>query len=76
MSPLDRFIVAHGPEQIQDITVHEDGVIESVTTKPVRVYERQADGSLTELHGKDKDNALTAFWASVDIFNQQQEQDS
>ncbi|MFC4609750.1 hypothetical protein ACFO9E_18295 [Streptomyces maoxianensis] len=76
MSALDNLIVGYGPEQIQDITVHEDGVIETVVTKRVRVYERQADGSFLELHGEAKDHALDAFWAASDIFNQQQEQDS
>ncbi|MFI6606877.1 hypothetical protein [Streptomyces sp. NPDC050507] len=73
MSPLDRFIVAHGPEQIADVTVHEGGVIETVTVRPTRVFDKRPDGSLQELFGEAKDNALDAFWAASDLFNQQQE---
>ncbi|MGW3734751.1 hypothetical protein [Streptomyces sp. NPDC005148] len=73
MSPLDQFIVAHGPEQIEDITVHEDGAIETVTLRPIRVYDKRPDGSLVELHGEAKSAALEAFWNATDVFNQQQE---
>ncbi|MEU1454398.1 hypothetical protein [Streptomyces avermitilis] len=70
MTALDDFIVAYGPEQIEDIEVHErpDGsaLIETVSYRPVRVYERQADGSLTELYGVAADAAWEAFWQAVD----------
>ncbi|MGW5198619.1 hypothetical protein [Streptomyces spiralis] len=74
MSVLDDLIVGYGPEQLHDIEVHdrEDGsaVIEEVTSRPVRVFEKQPDGSLKELHGETKNLALEAFWASVDEFNE------
>ncbi|MFF3558943.1 hypothetical protein ACFYXS_02725 [Streptomyces sp. NPDC002574] len=71
MSALDGLIVTNGPEQIEEIRVHSDGVIESVVSRPIRVFERQEDGSLVELHGDEKAAALEAFWASVDIFKQE-----
>ncbi|WP_328981747.1 hypothetical protein OG258_19835 [Streptomyces mirabilis] len=69
MSALDQFIVGYGPEMVQDLVVLEDGCIEAVTTREVRVYERQPDSSLVELHGEAKDKALTAFWEGVEDFN-------
>ncbi|ROP53300.1 hypothetical protein [Streptomyces sp. PanSC9] len=66
-------IVGYGPEQLQDIAIHdqEDGsaVIETVTVKPIRVFTKTASGSLEELHGEAKDTALHAFWADVERFN-------
>ncbi|MGR6973217.1 hypothetical protein ACU639_27125 [Streptomyces cynarae] len=73
MTALDDYLVCHRPEQIEDIKVHErpNGTagIETVAYRPIRVYERQAGGFLLELHGEDKDNALAAFWADVERFN-------
>ncbi|AMW13332.1 hypothetical protein A4E84_29850 [Streptomyces qaidamensis] len=70
MSIFDDVIVGYGPEQIEDIEVHErpDGssVIETVTCRPVRVWEKRRDGSLVELHDEAADAALDAFWAAVD----------
>jgi hypothetical protein len=70
MSIFDSLIVGYGPEQLHDIEVHdrEDGsaVIETVTYRPIRVFEKQPDRSLLELHGEAKDRALEAFWAAVD----------
>ncbi|PPS71983.1 MULTISPECIES: hypothetical protein [Streptomyces] len=70
MSVFDDYFVAHGPEELQDIQVHErpDGssVIETVTCRPVRVWEKRPDGSLVELHDEAADAALEAFWAAVD----------
>ncbi|MFI2757808.1 hypothetical protein ACH5A3_02860 [Streptomyces echinatus] len=72
-------IVGYGPEQLQDIAVHdqEDGstVIETVTVKPIRVFTKTASGSLEELHGEAKAEALTAFWADVERFNSNGEND-
>jgi hypothetical protein len=67
-------IVGYGPEEIADITVHQDApgeaaVIETVTVRPIRVYDKRPDGSLVELFGEAKDTALTAFWADVVRFN-------
>ncbi|MET7847664.1 hypothetical protein ABZT48_05345 [Streptomyces avermitilis] len=76
MSALDRYFVAHGPEQIEEIRVHEDGVIETVTVKPIRVFDKRPDGSLEELFGEAATTALTASWADVERFNPQQENDS
>ncbi|MBQ0969200.1 hypothetical protein KBY91_15330 [Streptomyces sp. RK23] len=70
--PLEKVLVLYGPEQLQDIAVHdqEDGsaVIETVTCRSVQVFEKQADRSLVELHGEDKDRALETFWADVEAF--------
>ncbi|MFD7858543.1 MULTISPECIES: hypothetical protein [Streptomyces griseus group] len=76
MTVMD-LIVGYGPEQLQDITVHQDApgepaVIETVTVRPVRVYDKRPDGSLVELFGEAKTGALTAFWADVERFNQQE----
>lgn len=65
---MDRWIVGYGPEQLHDIAVHQDApgepaVIETVTVRPIRVYEKCPDGSLKELFGEAKEHALTAFWA-------------
>ncbi|MEV1096459.1 hypothetical protein AB0I87_13440 [Streptomyces sp. NPDC049952] len=77
MSAYDKYVIGYGPERLHDITVHnrEDGsaVIETVSTRPVRAFEKQADGSLVELHGEAKAAALEDFWADVDIFNAEQE---
>ncbi|WP_405459764.1 hypothetical protein OG786_21075 [Streptomyces sp. NBC_00101] len=73
MKATERYIVGYGPEQVQDVTVHEDGVIETVTTKPVRVFEKRPDGALTELFDEAKSAALVAFWADAERFNEQQE---
>ncbi|MFD5711346.1 hypothetical protein ACFWHW_13265 [Streptomyces pharetrae] len=70
MSIFDEVLVAYGPTTVQDIEVHEDGRIESVTTREIRVYEYQPDRSLLELFGEAKDRALEAFWAAVDEFNE------
>jgi hypothetical protein len=68
VSIFDDVIVGYGPEQIEEIAIHEkpDGsaVVETVTYRPVRVFDK-ADG-LKELHGEAKDRALEAFWAAVD----------
>ncbi|MDC2953361.1 hypothetical protein PO587_02705 [Streptomyces gilvifuscus] len=74
MSAVDDLIVGYGPEQVEDITIHQDApgepaVIETVTVRPLRVFEKCPDGSLKELFGEAKDNALTAFWADVARFN-------
>jgi hypothetical protein len=70
MSIFDSLIVGYGPTQLHDIEVHdrEDGgaVIETVTYRPIRVFEKQPDGSLKELFGEDADRALDAFWQAVD----------
>jgi hypothetical protein len=68
--PLEKVLVAYGPETVQDLVVHENGRIEAVTTREVRVFEKQADGSLRELHGDEKDRALTTFWEDVAAFNE------
>lgn len=72
MSIVDTVLVGYGPEQIEDIEIHEqpDGsaVIETVTYKPIRVFMKTANG-LTELFGEEADNALTAFWEDVERFN-------
>lgn len=64
--PLDRLLVVSGPPRVEDVIVHRDGSIETVTSAPLRVFEKRSDGSLEELHGDDKRRALEAFWASVD----------
>ncbi|MFI5977071.1 hypothetical protein [Streptomyces sp. NPDC051452] len=68
--PLEKVLVAYGPEVVQDLMVHDNGRIEAVTTREVRVFEKCPDGSLVELHGQAKDDALTAFWADVAAFNE------
>jgi hypothetical protein len=68
MTALDDYFVAYGPTRVQDLEVHEDGRIEAVTTREIRVFDK-SDG-LKELHGEAKDNALTAFWADVAAFNE------
>ncbi|BAC73250.1 hypothetical protein AQJ43_23630 [Streptomyces avermitilis] len=70
MSALDQYLVCSGPEMVQDLVVLEDGCIEAVTTREIRVFEYQADRSLKELFGPDKDRALTAFWQDVERFNE------
>ncbi|MFE7361475.1 hypothetical protein [[Kitasatospora] papulosa] len=73
MSAFDQYLVGYGPERVHEVTIHnrENGgaVIETVTSKPLLVFEKQADGSLVELHGDAKDRALEAFWADVETFN-------
>jgi hypothetical protein len=66
MTALDDYFVGYGPTRIQDIEVHEDGYIEAVTTREIRVFEKCPDGSLKELFDEAKDNALTAFWADME----------
>ncbi|MFD0210834.1 hypothetical protein ACFVH9_17275 [Streptomyces hirsutus] len=70
MTALDDYFVGYGPTQVHNIEVHEkpDGssVIETVTYKPIRVFEKCPDGSLVELFDEAKDNALTAFWADME----------
>lgn len=66
--PLDRLLVVSGREQVLSVEVHEDGTVESVVVRPIRVFTRQPDGSLVELHDEEKRQALTEFWASVDVF--------
>ncbi|MEU6449624.1 hypothetical protein [Streptomyces sp. NPDC046979] len=72
--PFETVLVAYGPEQLQDIAVHdqEDGssVIETVTYRPIRVFEKRPDGSLKELFDEAKDRALEAFWADCAAFNE------
>ncbi|MGW0854157.1 hypothetical protein [Streptomyces sp. NPDC002690] len=72
MRPTERFIVGYGAQPIQN-TVHEDGVIKTVTMRPVRVFEKCPDGSLLELFDKAKSAALAAFWVDAERFNEQQE---
>ncbi|MFE0451620.1 hypothetical protein ACFW2D_10065 [Streptomyces sp. NPDC058914] len=64
MTALDDYFVGYGPTQIQDVEVHEDGCIEAVTTREIRVFDKS--NGLKELHGEAKDRALEAFWAAVD----------
>ncbi|MFE6627373.1 hypothetical protein ACFVNB_09015 [Streptomyces rochei] len=65
--PWEKALVVYGPPRLQDIAVHdqEDGsaVIETVTTREIRVFEKRPDGSLKELFGEAKDRALSNFWA-------------
>ncbi|MGW0136260.1 hypothetical protein [Streptomyces sp. NPDC003299] len=72
VDPLEQFLVTYGPEQLHGITVHdrEDGsaVIEEVTSRPVRVFDK-TDG-LRELHGEAKDAALEAFWQDVEAYRE------
>ncbi|MFE4991400.1 hypothetical protein ACFRH4_08620 [Streptomyces mirabilis] len=75
MSAVDQFIVGYGPEMVQDLVVLEDGCIEAVTTREIRVYEKRPDGSLVELFDEAADQALEAFWASVNEFNSNGEND-
>ncbi|WP_406431580.1 hypothetical protein [Streptomyces sp. NBC_01589] len=77
MSALDRFLVGYDSRKVQQqVQVHERiagfDVEETVTVKPLRVFEKRPDGSLVELHGAAKDHALDAFWAASDLFNQQE----
>lgn len=79
--PWERFIVGFDSRKVhQQVQVREriDGfdVVETVTTTPIRVFEKRADGSLVELHDADKDHALTAFWEGVEDFNEQEENGS
>ncbi|PAN00529.1 hypothetical protein CJI59_16725 [Streptomyces sp. Alain-F2R5] len=73
MTALDDYFVGYGPEQIEDIKVHErpDGsaVIETVTYKPIRVFLKTPSG-LVELHGEDADRALEAFRAEYEQINE------
>ncbi|MFE2433318.1 hypothetical protein [Streptomyces sp. NPDC059409] len=66
--PWEKVLVAYGPEVIQDIEVHDDGVIEAITTREIRVFDK-ADG-LKELHGDAKTAALEAFWADCAACNE------
>jgi hypothetical protein len=70
MSILDEVIVAYGAEQLADIEIHErpDGsaVIEEVTVRPLRVWQKGPDGSLTELFDEAADRALADFWPSYE----------
>jgi hypothetical protein len=74
IDPLDRFLVVSGPEQALSVEVHEDGLIESVTARHVRVFEKRPD-ALVELHGEEKRAALAEFWDSVDAFGDEFEED-
>lgn len=53
-------IVRHGPVTVEDVTVHEDGSIETVTTRPILVFTWTRDG-LVELHGEEKATALRCW---------------
>jgi hypothetical protein len=53
-------IVRHGPVQVEDVTVHDDGSIETVTTRPISVFNYTPAG-LVELHGDEKAHALRAW---------------
>ena len=62
--------MVHGPEQLHDIEIHQDApgepaAIEAVMVRPIRVFTKTASGSLRELHGEEKTQALEAFWASA-----------
>jgi hypothetical protein len=81
VTAVEDLLVVHGPERLHDIAVHQDepgelAVIETVTVRPTRVFERREDGSLVELHGAAKEHALRSFWDDVERFNQQQENDA
>lgn len=73
MTAVNDLVVGYGPEQVEDIEIHDqpDGsaVIETVTVRPIRVFEKCPDGSLKELFGEAKTRALEAFWASVNDIN-------
>jgi hypothetical protein len=69
----DSLLVVSGPPRVEDVTEDRDGSIESITTSPLRVFEKRPDGSLLELHGDHKCRALEAFWASVDPTGEPQE---
>jgi hypothetical protein len=73
MTALDDYFVGYGPEQIEDIQVHErpDGsaVIETVSIRPIRVWDKRPDGSLVELFGQAADTAIEAFLAAFDDEN-------
>ncbi|WP_371538416.1 hypothetical protein OG210_21965 [Streptomyces sp. NBC_00466] len=75
--PWERYIVGYDSRKVRQVQVREriDGVdiVETVTTKPVTVYEKRPDGSLTELHGEAKTAALDAFWADAQLFNEQEQ---
>jgi hypothetical protein len=58
----DTPLVVTGPEQIVSIEVHEEGVIETLTVRAVSVFDRRPDGSLAELLGEEKRQALAEFW--------------
>ncbi|MFJ3359559.1 hypothetical protein [Streptomyces anthocyanicus] len=72
--PWERVLVVYGPERLQDIAVHdqEDGsaVIESITSREIRVFEKRPNGALLELFGEAKDTALSDFWADCAAFNE------
>lgn len=57
-------VIVPGPELVQDVTVHEDGTVEALTVRPLRVYVRQADGSLEELFGEAAARTLEDFWGA------------
>jgi hypothetical protein len=67
--PWAHVIVAYDSRQVQQVQVREhiDGIdlVETVTVKPYRVWEKTADG-LVELHGKAAQQAMEAFWAADD----------
>jgi hypothetical protein len=74
MSVFDEVIVGYGPEQLHHIAVYQDApgeaaVIETVTVRPVRVFERRPDGALEELFGQEMNAALAAFRADAERFN-------
>ncbi|MFE9865891.1 hypothetical protein ACFYPZ_24655 [Streptomyces sp. NPDC005506] len=77
--PWERYIVGHDSRKVQQVQVREriDGVdiVETVTTKPLQVYDKRPDGSLVELFGEAKTAALDAFWEGVERFNEEQEND-
>jgi len=72
--PMDRLLIVSGPEQVVSVDVHEDGLIEALTLRSTRVFEKRPD-SLVELHGEEKRAALAEFWASVDAFGDEPEGD-
>ncbi|MER6236515.1 hypothetical protein ABT185_10675 [Streptomyces clavifer] len=73
MKAFEDVLVGYGPPTVQDVTVHEDGHLESVVTRPVRAFEKLPGGSLRELHGEEKDAALEAFWTSIDDIDRDEE---
>ncbi|MFI0939165.1 hypothetical protein [Streptomyces sp. NPDC021020] len=62
MSTDNTPLVFTGPEQIVSIELHGEGVIETLVVRSVTVFDRQPDGSLLELHGEEKRQALIEFW--------------
>ncbi|MEU6181184.1 hypothetical protein [Streptomyces coeruleorubidus] len=71
--PWEHVIVAYDSRKVRQVQVRERiggvDVVETVTVRPLRAFEKQADGSVVELFGKAKDRALKAmkgFWQPID----------